>query len=91
MSVSTGDQEERSTINRVRLWIAIGAGAVTIAGGALALAGAHGDLVHRLDVLEQRATGDTQMRADVAEIKVELRLLRQWFRIPPASLPEVTP
>lgn len=92
MSTTTQDGQARDegTISRVRMWIAIGASAVTIGGGAVALAGAHGDLVHRLEVLEERISSDTQMRADIADIKAELGLVRRFFRIPDV-VPEVKP
>lgn len=82
-------EQDKSTISRVRIWIAIGAGAVTIGGGALAIASAHNDLLSRLDRVEARQSeGDALrakielMREDLGEIKVELKLVRNWFKIP---------
>lgn len=89
MSVAMSTSEEKSATGRLRLWVAIAAGAVTIGSGLLALANAHGDLLHRLDRVEARVAEieriperlDTMSR-QLTEIGAELRLVRDWFKIP---------
>ncbi|MCC7542454.1 MAG: hypothetical protein IT379_39920 [Deltaproteobacteria bacterium] len=82
------------TIHRIKIATGIAAAAVTVGGGLLALASAHGDLVHRLERVEERMTHVESvdekldaMREQLGEIKAELRVVRQFFRIPA----EVTP
>ena len=89
---TAAEAENTSTIGRLRIWIAIAAGAVTIAGGALAVSSAHGDLVHRLDRVEARVSEVESLGAkldalkdDLADIKAELRLVRRFFAIPGSS------
>lgn len=82
------------TIHRVKIATGIAAAGVTIGGGLLALANAHGDLLHRLERVEERMTHVESvnekldaMREQLGEIKAELRVVRQFFRIPSTEAP----
>lgn len=74
---------------RLKLWLGIAASAVGVGTAVAAVAGAHADIVHRLDALEEGRREDRELRADIADIKAELRLVRRFFRIPDESAPPV--